>query len=208
MSDTKALLSKIAQYYDSKVLSFGATALGIDWPSLSSVHARLLMLLEVGDMSAGATVNDLGCGWGAALDVIGHLFPAAPIDYFGVDVAPAMIAAARERCAERPQTRFAVGASCPRVADYSIASGVFNVKLAHSRERWERHIRETLEDLHRHSMGGFAVNFMMATPATRNVPELYCADPQPWVEFCEALPGRHAQVVRTAGLSEFTLLVR
>ncbi|GAB2602711.1 hypothetical protein GCM10027034_39780 [Ramlibacter solisilvae] len=207
MTAAQGRLADIARHYDRKVLAFGATALGIDWPTLSSVHARLLTLLEAGDLGAGARLNDLGCGWGAALEVIDHLLPAAPIDYLGIDVAPAMVRTARTRWAKRPRTRFAVGASCPRVADYSIASGIFNVKLSHPAADWEQHVREVLTDMHRHSAGGFGANFMLPTVATRSVPELYCTEPEPWVRFCEQLPGRAVRVAPVPGLSEFTLLV-
>jgi SAM-dependent methyltransferase len=201
-------LADIARYYDSKVLAFGATALGVDWPSLPSIHARLLKLLEIGDFDAGTSLNDLGCGWGAALDVLGHLHPRTAIDYFGIDVAPAMIEAARERWARSARTQFIVGSRCPRVADYTIASGIFNVKLRHATIEWERHVRETLADLHRCSVKGFAVNFMLPTAARRRAAELYCCEPGPWADFCAALPGRRVHVAPSPELAEFTLLVR
>jgi hypothetical protein len=203
-----AQLADIARYYDGKILAFGATALGIDWPSLPSVHARLFKLLEVGTLHPGTSVNDLGCGWGAALEVIDHLQGEGPVDYCGVDVAPAMIDAARMRWADRIRARFTVGTRCARVADYAIASGIFNVKLGHPPTEWEEHVRETLRDMHRHATKGFSVNFMLPSAAASQVPELYCSAPEPWVRFCESLPGRRVQVAQVPGLAEFTLLVR
>jgi hypothetical protein len=207
VSDAQGLLADIASYYDSKVLAFGATALGVDWPSLPAIHRRLLMLFEIGPIDAATSLNDLGCGWGAAVEVLDHLHPATPIDYVGIDVAPAMVDAARARWAGRARTEFVAGARCTRVADYSIASGIFNVKLAHSREQWEEHVRRTLRDMHAHSGKGFAVNFMLPG-AARAAPQLYCCEPETWVEFCNALPARSAKVIRAPDVAEFTLLVR
>jgi hypothetical protein len=202
-------LAAIARHYDGKVRAFGATPLGVDWPSLRAMHARLLQLLEVVDGASPAfSINDLGCGWGAALDVIEHWRPDAGIDYAGVDVAPAMIDAARARWGHRPRTSFTVGAQCTRTADYSIASGIFNVKLAHPRDGWERHIGEVLLDLYAHSRSGFAVNFMLPGPSTRRVPQLYTTEPEPWVIFCAAMGAREVDVERVPALDEFTLRVR
>lgn len=200
-------LTEVALHYNSKVQAFGATALGLDWPSLSAVHDRLFALLESADLHEGSSLNDLGCGWGAAIHVVDHLYPDGKIDYVGIDVAPEMIDVARARCGARPRTCFLVGSRCSRVADFSIASGIFNVKLGASREAWERHVRATIENLHAHSICGFAFNLMLPTTATRCVPQLYCTHPEPWVQFCEALSGRRVTVRQVRDLAEFTLHV-
>jgi hypothetical protein len=207
VSARRAGLADIAQYYEDKVRAFGPTPLGVDWPNPRAMHDRLLQLLEIVDAGRQAfSINDLGCGWGAALHVIEQRY--VDVDYFGIDIAPAMIATAQGRWAQRPRTRFAVRARCARAADFSIASGIFNVKLGHTRDAWERHVGETLLDLRAHSRSGFAVNFMLPTPATRGVPELYTTEPPTWVSFCEGMGAQYVQVARVPGLDEFTLQVR
>jgi hypothetical protein len=91
----------------------------------------------------------------------------------------------------------------PRVADYSIASGIFNVKLEHSIERWERLIASTLDDLNATSRLGFAVNLL--EPIQIQVPELYRTPPEPWIRYCEKLGS--TKVLSGYGLGEFTLCV-
>jgi hypothetical protein len=201
-------LADVARYYNAKVLAFGATALGVDWPSLPALHARLRKLLEVGELVPGTSLNDLGCGWGAALDIIEHFHRDTGVDYWGIDIAPAMIDAACARWVHRPGTQFSLGSHCPRAADYAIASGIFNVKLERSRADWEQHVQNTLLDMHRHSRKGFAVNFMRPLPGARDVPELYRTEPEPWVRFCESAMQRSVDVTSLEGLAEFTLLVR
>lgn len=208
MSPTRDLLADVARYYDGKVLAFGPTAFGVDWPSLPAIHARLLKLLEVCEFTGGGSINDLGCGWGAALEVLGHLHPQAAIDYLGIDVAPSMVDTARAHWAQHEHAQFTVGARCPRTADCTIASGIFNVKLGHSRDEWEQHVRDTLMDMHRHSRAGFAANFMLPSPRTHGIAELYGTEAQPWVRFCETATGRRVEVAQVADLAEFTLLVR
>jgi hypothetical protein len=99
--------------------------------------------------------------------------------------------------------RFVVAAVNPRVADYSIASGIFNVKLEHATERWERLIASTLDHLHATSRLGFAVNLL--EPDASEIPQLYRTPPEPWIRYCERLGA--TKVLSGYGLGEFTLCV-
>jgi hypothetical protein len=102
-----------------------------------------------------------------------------------------------------------VGNVNPRVADYSVASGIFNVKLDQPIDRWERFIAQTLTDMHESSRYGFAVNFMApCAPALAPRLELYCTSAEPWMRFCEQELGSAVELLAAYGLREFTLLVR
>lgn len=201
------LRASVEAYYTRKVRTFGATPLGVDWPSTPSLELRLVQLLKVCDFSTPFSLNDLGCGYAAALDLIGTRWPANQVDYLGVDLSADMIAHARRRWHHRPGADFIVGRECGRAADYSIASGVFNVRLDHSAQLWTAHIRIMLTDLQRSSRKGFAVNFMLPA-AVIGVPELYGSLPDPWVAYCETVLGRPVELVQGYGLPEYTLLVR
>jgi len=69
----------------------------------------------------------VGCGYGALLGYLGEHHPGTDIDYLGYDISPSMIRRARELWRGRAATRFAVADAGSRVADYSVASGLFNV---------------------------------------------------------------------------------
>lgn len=202
-----APLAAVAQYYDAKVQRFGPTPLGADWLSMGAVRTRIHQLLHGVALDIPLTLNDLGCGWGATLDVLDEVWSEG-IDYVGIDVAPAMIEAARSRWAGRGGVRFAVGSTCTRQARYTVASGIFNVKLGTTRASWERHIQRTLRDMHANSIDGFAVNFLLPSTRTRSVPELYTTTPEPWVAFCTQSLGRRVSVISDYGLAEITLLAR
>lgn len=201
------LRASVEAYYTRKVRTFGATPLGVDWPSTPSLELRLVQLLKVCNFSVPFSLNDLGCGYAAALDLIERRWPANRIDYLGIDLSGDMIDHARRRWHDRPDTHFKVGHQCARMADYAIASGVFNVRLDHSERLWKAHIQAVLADLHRSSRKGFAVNFMLPSSAA-GVPELYGSYPGPWVGYCRAALGRSVDLVQDYGLSEYTLLVR
>jgi SAM-dependent methyltransferase len=207
LAAVEQLRASVEAYYTRKVRTFGATPLGVDWPSTPSLELRLVQLLKVCDFSTPFSLNDLGCGYAAALDLIERRWPANRIDYLGIDLSGDMVAHARRRWHQRPDADFVVDHQCSRVADYAIASGVFNVRLDHSAQLWTAHVRVMLMDLHRSSRKGFAVNFMLPAAVT-GVPELYGEQPDPWVVYCEAVLGRSVDLVQDYGLPEYTLLVR
>lgn len=197
----------VEAYYTRKIKTFGPTPHGVDWPSTPSLELRLVQLLKVCDMSRAFSLNDLGCGYAAALDLIERRWSGNQIDYLGIDLSADMVAQARGRWPRRAATNFIAGHQCGRTADYSIASGVFNVRLDCDTPLWTAHVQAIMSDLHRSSRCGFAVNFMLPEAAL-GIPELYGARPDPWVELCEKRFGRTVELVQGYGLPEYTLLVR
>ena len=207
-ADLAPVRASVEAYYTRKVETFGATPEGVDWPSTPSLELRLVQLLKACEFTPGLALNDLGCGYAAALDLIERRYPGNGIRYAGVDLSPAMIGHARRRWGHRPATHFLVGHQCAEPADYSIASGIFNVRLEHGLAVWTDHVRHSLLNLHASSRNAFAVNFMLPTPAVSRTPQLYGTPPEPWVAFCESELGRKVQVLEGYGLPEFSLVAR
>ena len=199
------VLQDVADYYTQKILRFGPTALGVDWSCIPTQEMRFVQLLKVCDFSGDVSLNDLGCGYGALLAHLAHRHRHARIDYLGQDLSAEMITQAVDLWKSRRKTSFAVGHCLPRCADYSVASGIFNVKLGHSRPRWEAHVRSTLVGLHDKSSRGYAVNFL-APVRVRGPRELYRTPVLPWVRFCEQELGAQVEVLDDYGMREFTLL--
>ncbi|MCR5884698.1 class I SAM-dependent methyltransferase [Rhizobacter sp. J219] len=198
----------IDAYYSAKVAEFGVTPRGVDWTCAATQNLRFIQLLRICDVASGVSLNDLGCGYGALLAFSRERHPGAALDYLGVDLSPAMVQAARSQWLDDPAVQFFVGATCPRVADVSIASGLFNVCLSVERHVWEDFIRATLRELRRASAKGFGVNFMAPLPEGAPAAEqLYRTAPGPWIDFCTTELGGRVQLVERYGLREFTLLV-
>jgi hypothetical protein len=193
------------RYYTRRALIYGATPEGVDWPSAQSQELRIAQLLKGMNFQHACSLNDLGCGYGAALDTITKCWPAAKIDYLGIDLSPEMVHLAQLMWGGRPRAAFAVGHVSPRVADYSIASGIFNVKLGCARDRWEGLVRKTLGELGATSRRGFAVNFLAAEGGPGDIPELYRTSPEPWVDYCETECDARVDVISGYGLPEFSL---
>lgn len=133
----------------------------------------------------------------------------AKADYLGIDVSADMIAHANALWGKRRATAFLVGGASPRIADYAVASGLFNVRIDEPIVLWEEFVADTLRSMAAHTRRGFAVNFLAVLPEGMNgASELYRCDPQPWIAFCERELGTSVTLLDRYGMREFTLLVR
>jgi SAM-dependent methyltransferase len=203
------LLTEVEQYYTHKIMTHGATPLGVDWSCVPTQEMRFVQLLKLCDFASPVTLNDIGCGYGALLAFLAKRYRRKTIDYLGVDLSVAMIKQARQLWSQRALTAFAIAGARPRVADYSLASGTFNVKLTQPVEVWEQFVATTLTDMHTTSLRGFAVNFLAPLPVDMaQIPELYRVSPSVWSAYCEQTFGAKVEVVEGYGMREYTLLVR
>jgi SAM-dependent methyltransferase len=204
----RGLRAKVRDYYSGKIERHGPTPLGVDWPNAASQYLRFVQLLKVCDFDKPFSLNDFGCGYGAMLEYLAMRHAEAEIGYRGIDISRSMITAACERWASNGRAKFAVGLRCGRIADYSLASGVFNVRLGQPVADWETYVETMLLDMRASSRIGFAVNFMLPHDDRPTEDGLYRSQPQRWVGFCRKELGCHVKLLRDYGLREFTLLIR
>lgn len=197
-----------ARYYGAKVRAHGATPQGADWRCEATQQMRFVQLLRVCPPRVPCSINDVGCGWGGLLHFLARRRRLQWVDYLGIDLSPDMIEAAR-RARPRHAARFVLGTRAPRIADWSVASGIFNVRLDVPLGEWEEFVRRTLDDLHATSRFGLAVNFMEPVPAgIESPPGLYRPDAAAWIGYLERKLGLRVEIVRDYGLREVTLLAR
>jgi SAM-dependent methyltransferase len=208
-ADLAAVHAGIAEYYSGKIRKFGATPLGVDWTCVPTQQLRFVQLLKLCDFTSPFSLNDLGCGYGALLSYLDWRHADCAIDYLGVDLSQAMLARARRLWRDRSNVSFVRAHASPRLADYSVASGIFNVQLDQPRQLWERFVAATLDQLHRTSRRGFSVNFMSAPPGgTPDRQGVYSTVPERWASYCAAQFAAATEVIDGYGLREFTLIVR
>jgi len=201
------MLEAVRNYYDEKVSEFGPTPGGVDWNGTESQSVRFDVLSQLvrGSNEQPISVDDYGCGYGAYLDYL-RTHGMTNIDYIGLDVAPKMIEEARKR---HPSRGFLVGDSSPRIADYAVASGIFNVALDTNREEWLSHILATLDKMDAATTAGFAFNCLTSySHADKKRPYLYYGDPCFYFNHCKSSYSDHVALLHDYGLYEFTILVR
>lgn len=201
------MLAAVERYYSGKLAAHGPSAQGVDWNSEESQELRFDQLAALFRDERGAfTVNDLGCGYGAFAAYLHER--GIDAEYTGYDVSDAMLAAGRAAFADRAGVRFCHGRELGR-ADYSIASGVFNVKLEADEAEWRRHVDETIDELHGASGKGFAFNMLTSySDADKRRNDLFYGDPTRYFDLCKRRYSRDVALLHDYGLWEFTIIVR
>jgi hypothetical protein len=120
-----------------------------------------------------------------------------------------MIAKAKELHATTGQTTFVNEEGELPKTHYTVASGIFNVKLLTTAPEWESYILKTLESINRLSERGFAFNILTKYSDQEFMrPDLYYADPLFLFDYCKTTFSRFVSLIHDYPLYEFTILVR
>jgi SAM-dependent methyltransferase len=201
------LLTEVAGYYSSKLEEHGETPRGVDWNGEESQTLRFEQLSKIIDTENHFSINDLGSGYGALYDYLVNKYVG--LSYLGVDVSEGMIRAAEKRYKEEEQTRFVLSSEPDQVADFGVASGIFNVRMDRSDDEWRSYLEATLDVLDRSSRFGFAFNCLTSYSDTDKMRDyLYYADPCVLFDLCKRRYSRNVALLHDYDLYEFTILVR
>jgi SAM-dependent methyltransferase len=198
---------RVADYYTAKLREHGPTHQGVDWNSSESQLVRFEQFMRILPRGERVSVLDYGCGYGA---LAGFLEDAGvECDYTGYDVSAEMVASARELTGERPDRSFTTAREELEPADFTLASGIFNVRAGTDAEAWRRYTLETIADMGALSRRGLGFNMLTSySDAERMAARLFYADPAVYFDWCKRNLSRHVALLHDYGLYEFTLLVR
>jgi SAM-dependent methyltransferase len=200
------LLNEISTYYTYKLAQYGKTPKGVDWNSEESQVLRFEQLCKIINTSS-FSANDLGCGYGALYDFLSHRYSS--FSYLGIDVSEGMIQAARQSYEGESRAHFVHSSEPPEIADYGIASGIFNVRLGRTDEEWFSYFEATLNVLDSTSRLGFAFNCLTSYSDRDKMKDyLYYANPSVLFDLCKNRYSQNVALLHDYGLYEFTILVR
>jgi SAM-dependent methyltransferase len=202
-----AILDAVERYYSAKFDEHGPRAQGVDWNSAESQELRFVQFTHLFRQENDRfSINDLGCGYGAfAAFLQQHGYDAR---YTGYELSPAMLEAARATFRENKDVQFVHG-SILEAADYSVASGIFNVRLGFDEDEWRAYVEATIDDLAGASRSGFAFNMLTSySDPDRRRPDLYYTDPGAVFDLCKRRYSRQVALLHDYGLWEFTIVVR
>ena len=158
-------LENIARYFDDKIQTFGPNPQGVDWKDERGQILRFNSFETLFRRSQGEfSVIDFGCGYGALVDWLDDR--GFKYSYLGLDISADMVASAKSRLGDKEKVDFRVfsgergGLSALPEADFTVASGTFNVKLDADPKVWQDHVNQTIEALFGSSRKGIAINFL------------------------------------------------
>jgi SAM-dependent methyltransferase len=201
------IIDEVARYYSGTVEQHGPSPAGVDWNGEESQLGRFEQLAHVLPRHEQFSINDYGCGYGALvpyLDASGRTF-----DYVGFDVAAPMLDLARERFGADARIRFVGDERDLEPADYTVASGVFNVRLDTPEADWHAYCLGVVQRMAALSRHGLAFNMLTSySDAPKMKDELHYADPLWWFDWCKRNLSRQVALLHDYGLWEFTMIVR
>jgi hypothetical protein len=123
-------------------------------------------------------------------------------------VSASMIENARQQHAGM-DSKFFAGEECTQGADYTIASGIFNVRGEYSDSDWLTYCLDTVRKISALSAKGMSFNMLTKySDAEKMRGYLYYADPCAVFDFCKRELSRNVALLHDYGLYEFTILVR
>ena len=204
---SKKIHHTVSDYYTGKLQEHGANAKGVDWKDHSSQYVRFQQLCRIfeGDES-DFSLNDMGCGYGEILNYFAEA--GVKCEYHGYDISAEMISSAREHF---PKAHFETveTLSGAGMADYSLASGIFNLRFDFDDEAWWKYITDSLQVLFDRSHKGFAFNVLTKySDAEYMQDHLYYADPLALFDYCKRHFSRNVALLHDYEIYEFTILVR
>jgi SAM-dependent methyltransferase len=197
--------SSLERHFDRTLDEHGATARGVDWKSAESQTLRFDQLLTVHRGDAPFSIIDYGCGYGA---LASHMMSRGlTFSYTGFDVNERMLRLAREHVPSG--SRLVADRRSVGTADYTVASGLFNLRLTTSEDEWLDYVLTTLESIDEASRVGFAFNMLtIYSDRERMRPDLYYADPCFFFDYCKRHFSSEIALLHDYGLFEFTVIVR
>ncbi|GJQ51290.1 MAG: putative methyltransferase [Anaerolineaceae bacterium] len=200
---------KLGEYFVGKLEEFGATPKGVDYNGIESQVLRFEQLAKVIDPSKAFSVIDYGSGYGGLFDFLhskGWRF-----EYYGIDLLEGMVLAGRETHKNFPNARFTTDEREVPIADYVLASGIFNVRLEESYSDWQDFTCETLKRIDALCSKGFSFNLLTKYSDADHMaqrPELFYGDPLFFFDFCKRNFSRNVALLHDYEIYDFTILVR
>ena len=201
------ILENINHYYTDKIKIYGATPKGVDWNGEESQFIRFEQLSKIINKDI-FSINDIGCGYGKYFEYLQNRF--LNFNYYGFDLSQEMINNAKSLYSN-------MGGGFMQVdnlenidkADYSVASGIFSVKMEHNESEWLSYILDTLEKMNDKSNNGFSFNMLTKYSDKEYMKDnLYYADPLFIFDYCKRNFSKQVALLHDYGLYEFTILVK
>jgi SAM-dependent methyltransferase len=200
----------IVKFYTERLQSHGNSSQGVGWKNDDAQIIRFVQLAKVVADLEAFTINDLGCGTGQFYKfLLTNKF--APTCYIGYDILQEMIDEANGHITGDKKVIFKKIASSTEmeISDYSVASGIFNVKYESSEADWLHYVLTTIEDMNARSKTGFAFNLLTKYSDREFMQSyLYYADPLFYFDYCKRNFSKNVALLHDYDQYDFTILVR
>jgi SAM-dependent methyltransferase len=208
MSSVNDTLKSLQAYFDSRIKEHGASAKGVDWKDENAQEIRFSQFEYLfRDKQAPFSLLDFGSGYGALANFLtrhGYNF-----QYVGYDMTPAVIEEAQRVFAGQNNIQFTTHGDALTPVDYTVGSGLFNMKINANEEEWHKHMENTVNRLWELCTKGMAFNSLTSYSDKEYMrADLYYPDPKWWFDYAKRNLSRNVSLVHDYELYDFTLIVR
>ena len=201
--------SEFHDFYQDRLQNYGASAQGVGWKNQDAQTIRFAQLYKLMDEQLEVSINDLGCGTGDFIHFLSS--QRNKFIYRGYDLLPEMIQNARLKFERANHITFQVIESAAEilVSDYTIASGIFNIRFTTKDEDWLKEILSTIHIMDTKSIRGFAFNILSKySDLEFRKNELYYADPGYLFDYCKRNFSKNVALLHDYDQYDFTIIVR
>jgi hypothetical protein len=195
-------------FYQRNLDEFGPSAKGVGWKNSEAQSIRFQQLMKVFNRQS-FSLNDLGCGVGDFVSFAEEELSGC--DYRGYDIMDEMVREASKKFQHNDNVSFYLIKDAVDIlpADYTIASGIFNIRFNKDDDSWRQYILETLWVMDAKSSAGFAFNILTKYSDKEFMKdELYYADPCFLFDFCKRNFSKNVALLHDYNQYDFTIIVR
>lgn len=195
-------------FYARNLEAHGTGAQGVGWKNEQAQLVRFEQLNKLFPTNESFSVNDLGCGTGAFADFLNQHYKV--VKYVGYDMLDEMVRLANAQHST-PNVSFQkiTSASDMQSADFSVASGIFNIRYGMDDARWKQYILDTIHELHNKSKKGFAFNALTTYSDKEFMKEeLFYSDPLMLFDYCKRNFSKNVALLHDYYQYDFTIIVR
>ncbi len=202
------LIKKYTDYYQPKIERFGATFKGVDWGSEEAQKISFEQLIKLFEKEGSEKFSllDYGCGYGALLEYLKT--KKIKVDYFGYDILPLMLKTAKKKHTDSDAIWLSK-LDKEQAFDYTIASGVFTLKMEESEKNWEEYVLNSITQINKISKKGFAFNCLTSYSDKHLMKSyLYYSNPLKMFDFCKTNFSKQVALLHDYQKYEFTIIVK
>jgi len=202
-------MNQFESFYRDKLDTRQTNAEKVGWKNSTAQHIRFEQLYKLIETHQPFSINDLGCGLADYYEFLDS--KKLQFRYHGYDVMTDMIEQARKSLHERSNAQLSLikEASEIQLADFTIASGIFNIRFANSDEDWKKNIIATLSSVNQKSKFGFAFNMLsLYSDEPMRKSELYYGDPLYFFDYCKRNFSVNVSLLHDYGQYDFTIIVK
>lgn len=209
MKEIKKIENDLVNYYSQKGEGNYFNAVSVGWKDKNAQRIRFEQICRALSDKDNFSINDLGCG-------LGHFFEYlnennfANFTYAGYDHLQEMVNGANILYSMYDNVSFFKINSSEELnlADFTIASGIFNLKFQMSDIEWIEYIKSTLKLMSKKSTKGVVFNILSSySDIEYQKQELFYADPCYFFDFCKREISSNVSLFHDYNQFDFTIAI-